>query len=221
MSYSVVQRRVGLFFLAGFCNTLFQHGLQAIADAADANDPPPGEAGGLAGRDFWRTDDLVRHPDRYADRHSPPARMAEYGSRKLAPTTGSSTTSRHRPVNRHRSVRLRTSVVKFKHFASWAGGIALSLIRYPGSGVRTTGEHAQTGIQYARETASALEHRNGRWSASSPCVLRAGVLTGILLAVRISVKPAPLLFTALEQPVLECQHEPADNNLPWSFSSSP
>ena len=54
---------------------------------------------------------------------------------------------------------------------------------------------------------------------------RAGIITGVLLAVaRISGETAPLLFTALEQPVHGHRYQPADGlaaggDLPFAISA--
>jgi phosphate transport system permease protein len=48
-----------------------------------------------------------------------------------------------------------------------------------------------------------------------PATASPGIITGCMLAfARVAGETAPLLFTALRQPVLELQAEPADRALP-------
>jgi len=89
-------------------------------------------------------------------------------------------------------------VARFKSFSGIAGVLALALIVIPVV-IRTT-ENMLTLIPNAlREAAYALG--TPKWKVISSVTLksaRAGVITGILLAVaRISGETAPLLFTAL------------------------
>ena len=97
-------------------------------------------------------------------------------------------------------------VAKVGHFSGWAGSFALALIVIPVV-VRTTDDMLKLVPNSLREAAASLgcptwkmivfiTYRAGR----------AGILTGILLAVaRISGETAPLLFTSL-------------NNQFWSFN---
>jgi phosphate transport system permease protein len=89
-------------------------------------------------------------------------------------------------------------VVPTRAFSGWAGSMALMLIVVPVV-IRTT-ENMLNLIPHAlREAAYALG--TPKWKVISAVTLkaaRAGVITGILLAVaRISGETAPLLFTAL------------------------
>ena len=89
-------------------------------------------------------------------------------------------------------------VDKMKSFSGFAGILALALIVIPVV-IRTT-ENMLSLIPYAlREAAYALG--TPKWKVISAITLkaaRAGVITGVLLAVaRISGETAPLLFTAL------------------------
>lgn len=89
-------------------------------------------------------------------------------------------------------------VARYKSFSGWAGVLALALIVIPVV-IRTT-ENMLTLVPSAlREAAYALG--TPKWKVISAITLksaRAGVVTGILLAVaRISGETAPLLFTAL------------------------
>ncbi len=89
-------------------------------------------------------------------------------------------------------------VARFKSFSGWAGVIALALIVIPVV-IRTTENMLQLIPSGMREAAYALGAP--KWKVITSITLkaaRAGVVTGILLAVaRISGETAPLLFTAL------------------------
>ena len=89
-------------------------------------------------------------------------------------------------------------VVRFRSFSGIAGVLALALIVIP-IVVRTTENMLQLVPSGLREAAYALGAP--KWKVISSITLRsarAGVVTGILLAVaRISGETAPLLFTAL------------------------
>lgn len=91
-----------------------------------------------------------------------------------------------------------TVVAKMKSFSGWAGILALALIVVPVV-IRTT-ENMLSLVPHAlREAAYALG--TPKWRVILTITLksaRAGVITGVLLAVaRISGETAPLLFTAL------------------------
>jgi len=89
-------------------------------------------------------------------------------------------------------------VARFKSFSGVAGAIALALIVIPVV-IRTTENMLQLVPPGLREAAYALG--TPKWKVITSITLRAaraGVVTGILLAVaRISGETAPLLFTAL------------------------
>jgi len=89
-------------------------------------------------------------------------------------------------------------VARFKSFSGWAGVMALALIVIPVV-IRTTENMLQLVPSGLREAAYALGAP--KWKVIISITLkaaRAGVVTGILLAVaRISGETAPLLFTAL------------------------
>ena len=89
-------------------------------------------------------------------------------------------------------------VTRMGHFSAWAGGVALAVIVIPVV-VRTTEDMLLLVPNTLREAAAALGMprafiiRQVAYRAA-----RAGILTGVLLAVaRISGETAPLLFTAL------------------------
>ncbi|HSV51407.1 MAG TPA: phosphate ABC transporter permease PstA [Burkholderiaceae bacterium] len=89
-------------------------------------------------------------------------------------------------------------VTRFRSFSGWAGVLALALIVIPVV-IRTTENMLQLVPPGLREAAYALGAP--KWKVILSITLRAaraGVVTGILLAVaRISGETAPLLFTAL------------------------
>jgi phosphate transport system permease protein len=89
-------------------------------------------------------------------------------------------------------------VARFKSFSGWAGILALTLIVVPVV-IRTTENMLSLIPNALREAAYALG--TPKWKVISAITLkasRAGVITGILLAIaRISGETAPLLFTAL------------------------
>ena len=89
-------------------------------------------------------------------------------------------------------------VARFKSFSGWAGVMALALIVIPVV-IRTTENMLQLIPPGLREAAYALGAP--KWKVITSITLkaaRAGVVTGILLAVaRIAGETAPLLFTAL------------------------
>ncbi len=89
-------------------------------------------------------------------------------------------------------------VARYKSFSGWAGVIALALIVVPVV-IRTTENMLMLVPAGLREAAYALGAP--KWKVILSITLRAaraGVVTGILLAVaRISGETAPLLFTAL------------------------
>ncbi len=89
-------------------------------------------------------------------------------------------------------------VSRFKSYSGWAGVLALALIVIPVV-IRTTENMLQLVPSGLREAAYALGAP--KWKVITSITLRAaraGVVTGILLAVaRIAGETAPLLFTAL------------------------
>ncbi len=89
-------------------------------------------------------------------------------------------------------------VIKFKSFSGYAGILALALIVIPVV-IRTTENMLSLVPASLREAAYALG--TPKWKVISMVTLRAaraGVITGVLLAVaRIAGETAPLLFTAL------------------------
>ena len=116
-------------------------------------------------------------------------------------------------------------VANVRHFSGWAGSYAIALIAIPVV-VRTTDNMLALVPSSLREAAFALGAP--RWKVATLIRLRAvkaGVLTGILLAVaRISGETAPLLFTALNNQFLITDMNAPMANLPvviFQFAMSP
>jgi phosphate transport system permease protein len=116
-------------------------------------------------------------------------------------------------------------VARVGHFSGWAGSFALALIVIPVV-VRTTEDMLRLVPDKLREAAAALGAP--RWKVIVFIVYRAaraGVLTGILLAMaRISGETAPLLFTALNNQFWNPDLNSPMANLPvviFQFAMSP
>jgi phosphate transport system permease protein len=116
-------------------------------------------------------------------------------------------------------------VANVRHFSGWAGSIAIALIAVPVV-VRTTDNMLGLVPSSLREAAFALGAP--RWKVATMVRLRAvkaGVLTGVLLAVaRISGETAPLLFTALNNQFFSSDMNAPMANLPvviFQFAMSP
>ena len=113
-------------------------------------------------------------------------------------------------------------VAQVGHFSGWAGSFALALIAIPVV-VRTTENMLHLVPNSLREAAVALGAP--MWKVILMVTLKAvrgGVITGVLLAVaRMSGETAPLLFTALNNSVLERRTWTARwPTCRWSSSSS-
>lgn len=116
-------------------------------------------------------------------------------------------------------------VANVQHFSGWAGSFAISLIAIPVV-VRTTDNMLGLVPNQLREAAFALGAP--RWRVAMLVRLkavRAGVITGVLLAVaRISGETAPLLFTALNNQFYSTNMNAPMANLPvviFQFAMSP
>jgi len=117
------------------------------------------------------------------------------------------------------------AVATVGNFSGYAGSLALSLIAIPVV-VRTTENMLRLVPGSLREAAFALGAP--RWKVALMVTLRAaraGVITGVLLAVaRISGETAPLLFTALNNQFLNADMTQPMANLPvviFQFAMSP
>ena len=106
-------------------------------------------------------------------------------------------------------------VSQFRHYSAWAGALALALLVIPVV-IRTTENMLLLVPDALREASFALGMP--RWRVISNICLkaaRAGVLTGILLAVaRIAGETAPLMFTALSNDFFSLDVNQPMANLP-------
>lgn len=229
LSISVLAMLFGLFWLCWILLTLLEHGLPALAPVVfEQMTPPPGSSGGLlnaiAGSLMMTlVGTLIGTPiGILAGTY-----LAEFGQRGwLAPVT--------RFIN---DVLLSAPsiviglfvyevyVVKIKHFSGWAGAFALSILVIP-IVIRTTENMLRLVPSTLREAAAALGAP--QWKIISFVTLRAaraGIITGILLAVaRISGETAPLLFTALNNQFWSKNMDQPMANLPvviFQFAMSP
>ena len=116
-------------------------------------------------------------------------------------------------------------VAKVKHFSGWGGTFALALIVIPVV-VRTTDDMLKLVPNSLREAAAALGCPMWKM-VTMVCyrAARAGILTGVLLAVaRIAGETAPLLFTALNNQFWSSDMNAPMANLPvviFQFAMSP
>ena len=204
MSIACAAMAFGLFWLVWILATLFQFGFSGVSldmFTHSTPPPPPYDAGGIANAiygslliTFFGT--LIGTPIGILAG----IYLAEYGQHGwLAPLT--------RFIN---DILLSAPsiviglfvyevyVLSIGHFSGWAGALALALIVIP-IVVRTTENMLRLVPNSLREAAIALGAP--QWKMIVMVALRAaraGVLTGVLLAVaRISGETAPLLFTAL------------------------
>ena len=229
LTMSMATVAFGLFWLAWILYTLLANGLSGISpDIFTKITPPPGSQGGLANAiygsllmTFFGT--LIGTPIGILAG----VYLAEFGNRGwLAPAT--------RFIN---DILLSAPsiviglfiyevyVVSVGHFSGWAGSMALALIVIPVV-VRTTENMLRLVPNSLREAAAALGAP--QWKVILGVTLRAskaGVLTGILLAVaRISGETAPLLFTALNNQFWNSNMNAPMANLPiviFQFAMSP
>ncbi len=229
MVMSMLAVGFGLFWLVWILWTLFSYGLGGInLSVFTQSTPPPGSTGGLANAiygsllmTFFGT--LIGTPVGILAG----VYLAEFGERGwLAPAT--------RFIN---DILLSAPsiviglfvyeiyVISVGHFSGWAGALALAIIVVPVV-VRTTENMLRLVPNTLREAAAALGAP--QWKVVMMVTLRAskaGVLTGILLAVaRISGETAPLLFTALNNQFWSSNMNQPMANLPvviFQFAMSP
>ena len=229
LSISVLAMAFGLFWLGWILWTLLEQGLPGMSLAIfTQTTPPPGSQGGL-GNAIWGSlmmttlATLIGTPvGILAGTY-----LAEFGQRGwLSPTT--------RFIN---DILLSAPsiviglfiysiyIVKVGHFSGWGGTFALSIIVIPVV-IRTTENMLRLIPNSLREAAAALGAP--QWKVISFVTLRAaraGILTGILLAIaRISGETAPLLFTALNNQFFSNNMNQPMANLPvviFQFAMSP
>jgi phosphate transport system permease protein len=229
MTLSTLTLAFGLFWLVWILLTLFIEGASALRPSMFLEmTPPPGSKGGLANAIYGSilmsgVATLIGTPvGILAGTY-----LAEYGKRGwLAPAT--------RFIN---DVLLSApsiiiglfvySVYVFKvgHFSGWSGAFALSIIVIPVV-VRTTDDMLKLVPNSLREAAVALGCPTWKMiTLISYRAARAGIITGILLAVaRISGETAPLLFTALNNQFWTNDMNAPMANLPvviFQFAMSP
>lgn len=229
LSISVLAMAFGLFWLGWILFTLLQHGIPGLSLAVfTQSTPPPGSAGGLINAIvgtlmMTALGTLIGTPiGILAGTY-----LAEFGQRGwLAPVT--------RFIN---DVLLSAPsiviglfvyemyVIRVKHFSGWAGALALSILVIP-IVIRTTENMLRLVPHSLREAAAALGAP--QWKIISSVTLRAaraGILTGVLLAVaRISGETAPLLFTSLNNQFWSSNMNQPMANLPvviFQFAMSP
>ncbi|MBI5659992.1 MAG: phosphate ABC transporter permease PstA [Nitrosomonadales bacterium] len=229
LGISVLAMLFGLFWLGWILVTLLDHGLPALNSAVFTRmTPPPGSSGGLLNAIFGSLmmtliATLIGTPiGILAGTY-----LAEFGQRGwLAPVT--------RFIN---DVLLSAPsivigmfiyeiyVIRVGHFSGWGGALALSVLVIPVV-IRTTENMLRLVPNTLREAAAALGAP--QWKIISFVTLRAsraGILTGILLAVaRISGETAPLLFTALNNQFWSSNMNQPMANLPvviFQFAMSP
>jgi len=229
MVMSMLAVGFGLFWLVWILWTLFSYGLGGInLSIFTQSTPPPGSTGGLANAIYGSLlmtlfGTLIGTPIRILAG----VYLAEFGERGwLAPAT--------RFIN---DILLSAPsiviglfvyeiyVISVGHFSGWAGALALAIIVVPVV-VRTTENMLRLVPNTLREAAAALGAP--QWKVVMMVTLRAskaGVLTGILLAVaRISGETAPLLFTALNNQFWSSNMNQPMANLPvviFQFAMSP
>jgi phosphate transport system permease protein len=229
LAMSLLTMGFGLAFLFWILFTLFAAGFHAFSiELFTQMTPPPGSKGGLLNAIVGSAlmaamATLIGTPvGIFAGIY-----LAEYGSRGwLAPCT--------RFIN---DILLSAPsiviglfiyaiyVFRVGHFSAWAGSLALALIVVPVV-VRTTENMLRLVPDSLREAAVALG--TPQWKVIVMVTLRsvrAGVITGVLLAVaRISGETAPLLFTALNNQFWTTDLNAPMANLPvviFQFAMSP
>ena len=229
MALSAAALAFGLFWLAWILGTLLWEGAAALRPSLFTQPtPPPGGDGGLANAILGSAlmagvGTLIGTPvGILAGTY-----LAEFGRRGwLAPAT--------RFIN---DVLLSAPsiviglfvyavyVAKVGHFSGWAGALALSVIVIPVV-VRTTDDMLKLVPNSLREAAVALGCPTWKMvTLVSYRAARAGILTGVLLAVaRISGETAPLLFTSLNNQFTSTNMNAPMANLPvviFQFAMSP
>jgi phosphate transport system permease protein len=229
LGVSVLAMLFGLFWLGWILWTLLEHGIPGLGmHLFTQSTPPPGSSGGLINAIYGSVLMVIS-----ATFIGTPigilagTYLAEFGQRGwLAPVT--------RFIN---DVLLSAPsiviglfvyevyVVKVGHFSGWGGTLALSILVIPVV-IRTTENMLRLIPNTLREAAAALG--TPQWKIINFVTLRAaraGILTGVLLAVaRISGETAPLLFTALNNQFWSTNMNQPMANLPvviFQFAMSP
>ena len=229
LSLSVLATLIGLFWLAWLLWTLLRSGIPALQlSVFTMTTPPPGSDGGLINAIVGSLiltlgGVLVGTPigvlaGTYLAEFS-------YNSRFAAVVRFINDVLLSAPSIIIGVFIYELAVVRSGHFSAWAGMLALALIAVPII-VRTTEDMLRLVPNTMREAAAALGAP--QWKVTMMVVYRAaraGILTGILLAIaRISGETAPLLFTALNNQFWSTDLDHPIANLPvviFQFAMSP
>jgi len=229
LAMSLATMAFGMFFLLWILWILFARGFAAISPALFTQmTPPPGSDGGLANAIFGSVAMVA-----VATFISTPIGilagiyLAEFGRNALVANL----------VRFINDILLSAPsiviglfiytvvVARVQHFSGWAGSFALALLAIPVV-VRTTENMLRLVPNSLREAAIAMGAP--MWKVILMVTLkavRAGVITGVLLAVaRISGETAPLLFTALNNQFWNADMNAPMANLPvviFQFAMSP
>jgi phosphate transport system permease protein len=226
---SVGAMLVGLFFLLWILSTLLIKGFGALSlDLFLLDTPAPGSAGGLRNA-IWGTFLIVGLSTFISTPIGVLAGiyLAEYGEEnRFAQITRFVTDIMLSAPSIVLGMFVWAMYVDVaKHYSGYAGSIALSLIAVPVV-VRTTDNMLRLVPNSLLEAAFALGAP--RWKVATLVRLkavRAGVITGVLLAVaRITGETAPLLYTALNNQFLSSDMNAPLANLPvviLQFAMSP
>jgi phosphate transport system permease protein len=220
----------GLFWLVWILGTLFYEGGYALLQATlyYRMTPPPGDDGGLANAIagsllMVTVATLIGTPvGVLAGTY-----LAEYGKKSAL---ASATRFLNDVLLSAPSIIIglfvySIYVARVKHFAGWAGALALAMIVVPVV-VRTTDDMLKLVPDSLREAAVALGCPTWKMIVMvSYRAARTGIVTGVLLAVaRISGETAPLLFTALNNQFWSLDLDRPMSNLPtviFQFAMSP
>ncbi len=229
LAMSLLTMAFGMMFLLWILATLFVRGFAALSPALFTQmTPPPGSDGGLANA-IYGSVAMVG----VATFISTPIGilagiyLAEFGKNGLVAglTRFINDILLSAPSIVIGLFIYTVVVAKVEHFSGWAGSLALALLAIPVV-VRTTENMLRLVPNSLREAAVAMGAP--MWKVVLMVTLkavRAGVITGVLLAVaRVSGETAPLLFTALNNQFWSSDMNAPMANLPvviFQFAASP
>jgi len=229
LAMSLLTMAFGMLFLLWILGALFVRGFSALSPTLFTQmTPPPGSDGGLANAIFGSFVMVAA-----ATFISTPIGilagiyLAEFGKNTvLASVTRFINDILLSAPSIVIGLFIYTVVVaRMQHFSGWAGSFALALLAVPVV-VRTTENMLRLVPNSLREAAIAMGAP--MWKVILMVTLRAvraGVVTGVLLAVaRVSGETAPLLFTALNNQFWNADMNAPMANLPvviFQFAMSP
>jgi phosphate transport system permease protein len=229
LAMSLLTMAFGMMFLLWILATLFVRGFAALSPALFTQmTPPPGSDGGLANAIYGSVAMVA-----VATFISTPIGilagiyLAEFGKNGLVAglTRFINDILLSAPSIVIGLFIYTVVVAKVEHFSGWAGSLALALLAIPVV-VRTTENMLRLVPNSLREAAVAMGAP--MWKVVLMVTLkavRAGVITGVLLAVaRVSGETAPLLFTALNNQFWSSDMNAPMANLPvviFQFAASP